>query len=330
MQTPESLNLLCQQPTGSMFEIVPAGPTIRRLIVSTPESRRICNDPLLVGVAYTDQLMEACTVALRLLRETATFDLVEEDAVVLHILRGGLNFGLRQALAKACGWNRHASAFISAQRARNSDNPGDWYISENVYRKVNLPRNATIVFGDVVATGTSLLYALRQMLDVVEAQQTQVRSILFFCIGSSRAEEILSEIDSICRERFPGYQGATVLYFEGRFCVAGPENRQSIMVSDTDLLRTQSLLTPEFVDSQYDAPTYPIERCTIYDAGSRAYWLPEYYQDLHDYWDQTSALAVAGMTFKQLLAARFPELDAALFDDFNLADICRQQLERIP
>ena len=326
----EHFNELWNEPTCALYELAPGTLPIRRLLVSTPGTRSICNDPLVVGVEYTDALMQACAATLTAMQRTGAVALVEAQTVVLHILRGGLNFGLRQALAKAFGWNRHASAFISAQRARNSDDPQDWYISENEYRKINLPPAATIVFGDVVATGTSLLYALRQILDVVDRQQTQVRELLFFCIGGSRAEEILIEIDTICRERFPVYRGAAVIYLEGRFSVAHRDSGLSVMIPDTDLLRTGASLAPEFIRSQADSPSYPLERCTIYDAGSRAFWLPEYFYDVRDYWLQTLALAEDGMTYAELLRQRLPELDSTNLNKNDLGEVCRKQLERIP
>ena len=326
----EHFNELWNEPTCTLYELTPATLPIRRLLASTPGTRSICNDPLVVGVEYTDALMQACAATLTAMQRTGAVALVEAQTAVLHILRGGLNFGLRQALAKAFGWNRHASAFISAQRARNSDDPQDWYISENEYRKINLPPAATIVFGDVVATGTSLLYALRQILDVVDRQQTQVRELLFFCIGGSRAEEILIEIDAICRERFPVYRGAAVIYLEGRFSVAHRDSGLSVMIPDTDLLRTGASLAPEFIRSQVESPSYPLERCTIYDAGSRAFWLPEYFYDVRDYWLQTLALAEDGMTYAELLRQRLPELDSTNLNKNDLGEVCRKQLERIP
>ncbi|HAR66470.1 MAG TPA: hypothetical protein DCR55_09700 [Lentisphaeria bacterium] len=90
--------------------------------------------------------------------------------MVLHILRGGLNFGLRDPWADAKGWNRHASAFVSAQRARQADNEEAWHITERDYAKVYLQNQAAIIFGDVVATGTSLDFALGSLLTYVEAQ----------------------------------------------------------------------------------------------------------------------------------------------------------------
>ncbi len=317
---------------GSLYEIRsnerPASDfPIKRFIASTPETRAICNDPFVVGVDYTEKLRVAAATILPMLLNHLPATLLENHVAVLNILRGGLNFRLREALADAFGWNTHASAFISSQRARSSENPEDWHITESAYQKVQLPQKATIIFADVVATGTSLEYALKQILNIVQKDNAEIESLLFFTIGGMRSEEILLAVDSLCRQRFENYRGATVVYFEGRFAVAAPETQLSIKYTGTDLLRTRSLLAPEFIDSQYQDPAYPIERCTIYDAGSRAYWIPEYVEDVADYWEKTLELAKGGMHYTALLNERFPELQAALFKPVDLANLCLRQLQ---
>jgi hypothetical protein len=95
-------------------------------------------------------------------------------------------------------------------------------------------------------------------------------------------------------------------------------------------LRTGSVLAPEFLESQYESPSFPIERCTIYDAGSRAFDLAEYFADLRGYWEQNLALARGGRTYRQLLAERMPELEAGRFGDVDLAALAQTQLGKIP
>lgn len=326
-----SLEPLVVESHSSLHRIVErdAAHGLEAFIVSTPESREICNNSLTVGVRYTTLLEAACAHALRALAAAKRWSFHEEKTVVLHLLRGGLNFGLRGALGTAFGWNRHASSFLSAQRVRSSTDPNEWFISESGYQKLHLPDSAEIIFGDVVATGTSLEYALEQLISLVQAEKKQVRSILFFTIGGARSEAILTKIDTECRRLFPSYKGAAVVYLEGRFAVAEDNTPIRIKYTGTDLLRRDSLLAPLFIKSQFENPAYPLERCTIYDAGSRAFWLPEYFADLLDYWQGTAKLAEAGVTFKELLQERFPELDSERFGEVSLAAVANKQRELI-
>ncbi len=295
-------------------------------IASTPESRAICNDPGVAGYDYTLRLRHACRKVLA----ARPLELQEKETVVVNILRGGLNYGLRDALAEAYGWNGHTTCFISAQRARNSADSEDWHITENDYAKVYFPEQATLVIGDVVATGTSLRYALQELLRSALELRVRLRSILFFTFGGGKALEILEDIDRQCRELFVGYERTALIYFEGCFTCAQADTPLSVRLTGTDLLRWHSLMAPEFVESQYEDPAYPLERCTIYDAGSRAFWLKDYVEDVIGYWRQNLQFAEHGMTFPQLLTERFPSLDVSRFpEDTDLKTLSLRQLEKM-
>ena len=89
-------------------------------------------------------------------------------------------------------------------------------------------------------------------------------------------------------------------------------------------------MAPEFIESQYEDPSYPLERCTIYDAGSRAFWVREYANDVLNYWKQVLDLAASGVTFLEYLAQRFPELDASRFpNDLSLKELALRQIDRM-
>lgn len=277
-------------------------------LASTPQTRAICSDPLVYGVEYTDALREASTAVLRALDAPSRQPGYREEAtVVLNILRGGLNYNLRDALKMAYGWNTHRTAFISSQRAR--DNNGDWYITENRYQKISLPDNAHIVFGDVVATGVSLEHALIRIIEMAQKQKKSISGFTFFTIGGMRAIEILEKIDAECRRQFPGYVGSSVIYYEGIFGVADENSKLSIVLPGTDLLHSPAILAPEFIRYQTQALSYPIERCVIYDAGSRSFDVPDYLEDVRGYWRQVRDLAEGGMTYVEYLAQRFEHDD---------------------
>ena len=324
------LKPIAQTDRCSLYQLESGGAqSINRFVASTEASRRICNDPTVFGVEYTEALKQACVEVLWEFNQTESCVLEEAETAVMHILRGGLNFGLREALHISLDWNRHVSAFVSAQRQRDEADTSRWHITEREYQKVYLPECASIILGDVVATGTSLQYAMDQLHKHIAESNGQIRSLVFFTIGSKKSEEIIAKSDAWLRERCEVYQGASVIYLEGCFAVAEPDTELSIKITGTDLIRRDSVLSPEFVESQYENSCYPLERCTIYDAGSRAFWLPEYLEDVREYWNETLALANNGMTFSQLLAERFPELSAERFGELSLQELCRTHLAKL-
>ena len=301
---------------------------VKRYILSTPETRAICNDPLVMGFEYTEKLKTACSTFLRLIKGPETIELYENRSVVFNILRGGLNFGLRGALAQAFGWNNHSSSFVTAQRARVTESPELWHITEDEYQKITFPERAQIILGDVVATGTSLKHGLDIMIKEAVKQGTELSSILFFTIGGQMSEQRLIEADKACRKHFPNYEGTHVCYIEGRFFVPTTETNVSIKITGTDLMRCNSLMAPEFIESNLESPSYPLERCTIYDAGSRAFQIEEYRDDVIEYWKGVLELSKT-MTFEELLSERFPEIDAKTFGSGSLEQVAKQQLEKL-
>lgn len=281
-----------------------------------------------MGCEYTRLLEDGCAAFLRLAREATDIQLEETRTVVFNILRGGLNFGLREALSKAYGWNNHSSSFVTAQRARLTEDSEQWHITEDDYKKISFPRNAQIIIGDVVATGTSLQHGLDIMVEEAVKLGSQLGSIVFFTIGGPMSEERLIEADAKCRKHFPDYEGTYVCYLEGRFFVPTIDTEVAIKITGTDLMRRDALLAPEFIESNYITPSYPMERCTIYDAGSRAFQVHEYVDDVMDYWRKVLKLSER-MSFEAMMAERFPELDVARFGEVSLQAIAEEQLDKL-
>jgi hypothetical protein len=307
---------------------------VARFIATTPDTRAICNDPFVFGTTYTSRLQRAMMQLLQALRIADQEVGEERNAVVLHILRGGLNFGLREALASAYGWERHRSAFISSQRANGQKG---WYITEDSYEKVMLVPRTDWIIADVVATGVSLKRALLKLIRMSRENEKSIRRITFFTIGGSRAEQLVAEADAQCRKAFPDdYQGASVVYLEGIFGVAEEGSPLQIRISGTDLLRHPAELAPEFVVSQGKSLSYALERCTIYDAGSRAFDIDEYLHDVSNYWARVLAIASKGTTYEAYLRERFPtdprlekkEIPPEWKTSALLADIATQQIIR--
>ena len=321
----ETLSFRAEIGSTRLYEIGATAPGagLEQFIATSPGTRAICNDPRIYGLDYTNKLRAACADILGIFSGLFT----EREAVVVNILRGGLNFGLREALGDAFGWNSHTTCFMSAQRARDDGNPENWHITENSYKKVYFPPRASLVIGDVVATGTSLRYGLHEFIAAAHQQGVDLRNILFFTYGGPQAGEILAEVDAHCRKIFPHYGRTILIYLEGRFTCPTTETPLTIRLTGTDLVRWGSLMAPEFIESQYENPLFPVERCIIYDAGSRAFWTREYLEDVLGYWKQNLDLARRGVTFEALVRERCPFLDPARFGDVDLAAISRSQLD---
>jgi hypothetical protein len=276
-------------------------------VVSTPSSRDICNQPELLGCAYTDALRRAVTATLARAPFRPLVEGHPESRVcVLNFLRGGLNFDLRGALAEAYGFNTHSSAFMSSQRYRIH---GRWVVREDMYRKLRIPDGALILTGDVVATGVTVSHGLEVLHDHLVEIGSSLRGLVFFTIGCHKLEKALAEMDTRFRASFPGYRETHAVYLEGKFRLVDSRTELRIGIPGTDLIRRDALLAPELEWSQYDDLSRPLERCAIYDAGSRAFDIPNYLADVLGYWRQVAALAREGMSLADAVLERWPDAD---------------------
>lgn len=302
---------------------------IRRYIFSTRETQNIVNKPEVMGMEYTEALESGLMHLLTGFRPHHFDNLHEDQVNVFNFLRGGLNFGLRQALHRAYGWNLHRTSFMSSQRAR--DENGRWYITEDSYRKITIALGSVVFCGDVVATGITLESGLEALTEEIAKRNASLRYFIFFTIGCHKAEKILQKYYDLWKTRFKDFEGIDLFYIEGKFHLADSKTPVTIKLQGTDLLRQGSVLMPEFIRAQEENITYALERCTIYDAGSRAYDIEEYKGDLLEYWEQVYALAKKGMTTQGYLAERFPEASPTLLKKAkmaNLSDICKERIKK--
>lgn len=302
---------------------------IRRYVFSTAETRAIVNRPEVMGMDYTEKLEDAMVHLFRGFKPLHFTDIHEDQVDVFNFLRGGLNFGLRNALHRAYGWNLHRSSFMSSQRAR--DDKGRWYITEDSYRKITIAKGGIVFCGDVVATGITLESGLEALTKEIAKRGASIRYFHFFTIGCHKTEKILEQYERLWRDTFSDFEGIDIFYIEGKFHLADSKTPVRIKLQGTDLLRRDCLLMPEFVQSQEEMIAYPLERCTIYDAGSRAYDIEEYAGDVREYWEQVMALAKQGVTTEEYLMERFPEASETLRTKANAAslkELCEERILR--
>ncbi len=280
---------------------------IQRWVVSTPQTVRILNQPELVGVPYTDALAEGMTAALATAPFADTLRAVPSGQLcIMNFLRGSLNFDLRGALYRSIGSSVHATCFMSSQRYRAD---GRWHVKEDMYRKLRLPKAAWLLMADVVATGVTVDNGLQVLLDTIQEQGVRPRGLVFFTIGCHKIEKILNTWHTRLSGLFPEYAQTHVVYIEGKLRLVDSSTRLTIAIPGTDLVKLGAWLAPEFERSQYDSLSATLERCAIYDAGSRAFDVGEYLDDVEEYWTQVGRLAKRSRSLREALRERWPEVD---------------------
>ena len=187
-------------------------------IISADESRKLMNHPEVVGYeVYTSLLGPSCQ-ALKYLNENGKISSVS----VLNILRGALNFPIEEA----CNLNNipvHDISFLSCERTfdKNGDING---LAVN-YEKLEAVQNASLIIGDILASGETLVECLRHVTDHYRQKKTSLKNIILFTIGGTRAFKLLENLTNEIREYWPDFEGFITVFYEGVFSCYEPGDK---------------------------------------------------------------------------------------------------------
>jgi hypothetical protein len=265
---------------------------LKRYVVSTRDTRDLMNHPEIINCDFTNLMRNGITNALKGLNILEQLSRIDSRSVnVCHILRGGLNFQVRDALRKAFGYKWHSSSYISSQRVLKE---GKFEISEDTYRKFLIPDQATLYTADIVASGVSLNNGINYIAKYLESKNLQLKNFIFITIGCGEAETVLGKWHRLFKDRYPGYEASILIYLEGRFALATQDTPLSNFIADTDLLKSYklgALLAPEFEYSQFDRMIIGLEACAIYDGGKKGFEPVNHIRDVLEFWEKQCLLA---------------------------------------
>ncbi len=287
----------------------------KRYIVSTRSTRDLMNYPEIINCDFTNLMQNGITNALKGINMLDHISAINSRSVnVYHILRGGLNFRVVDALKKAFGYKWHSSSYLSSQRVPKG---GRFEVSDDSYRKFVVPENATVYTADIVASGVSIDNGIEFIFNYLIGEKQKLRNFVFITIGCIEAERVLAKWHERFKEHFPGYERTYVIYLEGRFGLATEETPFAHKIPYTDLLKSykqDALLTPEYEHSQFDRVITALEACAIYDGGKKGFEPINHIRDVLEFWEKQHGTAVAeSKSIWEEYGVRFP-LDMYLSD----------------
>jgi hypoxanthine-guanine phosphoribosyltransferase len=297
-----SFKTLCKKEDFSLYDASLSNSgfdDFKTRIISTPETRDLCTNPFLVGKDYRDALGKAITKTLLHEEFKKIYqNMKDEQLNVLHFLRGGLNFQILESLGKI-GKGRTRASFMSSERVKLKDK---WYIRDDQYVKLTFSDNDVIFIGDLVASGVTLRCALEK---IFSENKSQVRHIVMFTIGSEEAEKILLGYHKLFKKSSKNFTGTSIVFIEGIFHTPNPETKARIKLEGTDLIPLNVTLAPEFEQELNNEPLKALERCVVYDGGSRGFFPTHHYRDLLEYAEQVEAELKKGATLYDLILDRW-------------------------
>ncbi len=292
---------------------------VKSFIVTTEGTRKICTDPSIVGNEYMHMLRQPAETFLRsehFMEDRKRFK--DHQFNVLHFLRGGLSYGLIEAL-NGVGVARPNASFMSSERYKEGAT-GAWKIRDDNYVKFTLSSEfpSVILVGDIVATGSTLDNGLDRVVKACETDGARVSKVLFFTIGCDNAVKILEKYDERLRGVCKDYEGCACVFYEGVFKVATDETPVTIKTTGTDLLNLGAELAPEYTRYLGTSPMHVIQKCVIYDGGSRAFEPRKHFDEVIHYFRELLHMMHGGMHTYDLVTERWEGAKEFFTDkDFN-------------
>lgn len=260
---------------------------LNRYVVSTSDTRNMLNFPEIVNSDFTNLMKNGVTNTLKGINNIEHLSSISSKKInVYHILRGGLNFEVRNALHKAYGYKWHSSSYISSQR---HEKDGEFAIADDSYRKFQIPDDATIYSADIVASGASLDNSLLFLDNYLTSENLKLKNFIFLTIGCSKAEDVLEKWHKKFKKNHPEYERTVLIYLEGRFALGNKELPLNNVLPNTDLLKNYkfgALLSPEYELSQFEKMIIALEACAIYDGGKKSFEPIKHIIDILEFWEK--------------------------------------------
>ena len=261
-------------------------------ITSEAETRKLLNTPEVVGYEVYNCLIPSTCQMLYYLKEQKKVT----TANILSILRGALNYPLEEACYKE-HIRVHDISFLSSERVFAEDEMTGLEIK---YSKLTMVPDSTLMIGDIIASGETLIHCLRYVTDFYRERGTKLRNIIIFTIGGTRGIDILENLTKEIREFWPEFEGFITVFYEGIFSTYQDKGVSGINLPDVDFYWKGGIVAPEFRRETLSMCSPLFEKCIIYDGGARRYEIHEHVEEVLEFWEGILERADK-IDFKELL-----------------------------
>ena len=263
----------------SCYKVVGGGFLNEYYIVSEAETRKLMNSPEVVGYEVYKCLLNPTCQMLYYLKEAGRIS----SANILSILRGALNYPIEEAC-----WTEHIRvhdiSFLSSERVFENGAVSGLDIK---YNKLTLVPDSSLLIGDIIASGDTLVHCLRYVLDFYRDHGAKLRNIIFFTIGGRQGLYVLEKLTAEIREYWPDFEGFITIYYEGIFNCYEPGDKgvSGINRALIDFYWKGGIVSPEFRRQTLSRRDPLFEKCTIYDGGARRYEIREHIDEVLEFWN---------------------------------------------
>lgn len=252
-------------------------------VVSEAETRKLLNTPEVVGYEVYHSLIPSTAQMMYYFKEQKKVT----TANILSILRGALNYPLEESCYRE-HIRVHDISFLSSERVFDHDEISGLEIK---YSKLTMVPDSTLLIGDIIASGETLVHCLRYVTDFYRKSGTKLRNIIIFTIGGTTGIEVLERLTREIREFWPEFEGFIAVYYEGIFSTYQDKGVSGINLPDVDFYWKGGIIAPEFRRQTLSMRDPLFEKCVIYDGGARRYEIHEHIKEVLDFWENMMARA---------------------------------------
>ena len=280
-------------------------------VVSEAETRKLLNTPEIVGYEVYNCLIPSTSQMLYYLKEQKKVT----TANILSILRGALNYPLEESCYRE-HIRVHDISFLSSERVFQEEEIAGLEIK---YSKLTMVPDSTLMIGDIIASGETLIHCLRYVTDFYRNHGAKLRNIIIFTIGGTKGIEILEDLTRDIREFWPEFEGFITVYYEGIFSTYQDKGVSGINLPDVDFYWKDGIIAPEFRRETLSMRNPLFEKCIIYDGGARRYEIHEHVEEVLEFWKEMLARADK-IDFKALLDEKLGYATPISFEDWVKAN----------
>ena len=268
-------------------------------VTSEAETRKLLNTPEIVGYEVYN-----CLIPSTSQKKVTT-------AKILSILRGALNYPLEESCYRE-HIRVHDISFLSSERVFVEEEIAGLEIK---YSKLTMVPDSTLLIGDIIASGETLIHCLRYVTDFYRSHGAKLRNIIIFTIGGTKGIEILEKLTQEIREFWPEFEGFITIYYEGIFSTYQDKGVSGINLPDVDFYWKDGIVAPEFRRETLSMCSPLFEKCIIYDGGARRYEIHEHVEEVLAFWEGILKRADQ-IDFEELLAEKLGHALEISYEDW--------------
>lgn len=258
----------------------------RIFILSSKASRNLITYPELIGIDVQNSLFQATADFLSFSKDNNILGNIN----IFNILRGGLNFPLEKACATLKSVVPTVS-FVSSERITIKDE-----ISLKInYKKLIPVSNASIIIGDIIASGNTLRYAVEYMLEYYSSCSVTPKNIIVFTIGTYNTLTTILELNKLLCSRWGSFEGIIPVFYEAIFNVYSDSGITGLNTKGLDFYLADAFVVPQLRAAYIDRWSALFEKCAIYDGGDRRFNPEAHMRLICDYWYKLASTSSYGV-----------------------------------